>query len=421
MATARWRGDAVAIAQVDTITPGGTIGTETFTCTINGKDITYTAESGDTVALVVAGLVAVWNASTIPEFAEITATDSTTTMTLTHDTKGVPFTVTSSASGSATNVQATSTSATGPHHFNDADNWTNGSVPVDGDTIVYDSGNVDCLYGLSQGGVTPAALNITRAYTGKIGLPEINGANPAAPYREYRTDSLTLCDSGDATNTTITIGEGDGTGSSRIRLDTNTGQVTGTVLSTGQRELVGVPALLIKGTHASNEWNILKGDVGGAYYASETTNIATLRVGWVNNQLGDARVELGEDHGTITTLSQSGGVLIVDGAVTTHSMTDGECTYRSGNVTTLNMDGGTVYYKGTGTITTANLGSDASLDFRRDMRGRTVTNCNLYEGCALHDPFGTVTFSNGLDLIRTSPNDVEFDLPQNKTWTATAI
>ena len=40
MATVIWRGDAAPVAQVNTVTPGGTIGTETFTVTINGKDIT---------------------------------------------------------------------------------------------------------------------------------------------------------------------------------------------------------------------------------------------------------------------------------------------------------------------------------------------------------------------------------------------
>jgi len=421
MATRRWRGDAVAIAQVDTLTPGGTIGTATFTMTINGKDVTYTATSGEAVAMVVAGLVAAWNASEIPEFAEITAVNSTTHVTLTHDTKGVPFTVTSSASGSATLVQATTTSATGPNHFDNADNWTGGAVPVDSDAVVFDSGNVSCKYGISQAALTPASLTITQGYTGEIGLPEVNVTNVVGHYREYRTKALTICASGDSINTAVRIGEGDGVGSGRLRLNFNTGQITATIINSGQRALEGEPAIQIQGTHASNEFNVMRGDVGFGFFAGETTTIATLRVGWINNQIGDARVETGSDVGTITTLEQSGGELTRRSATTTFDMTGGICHYIAGNITTMSLDSGQVFYLGTGTITTLNLGSGADIDFRRDMRNRTVTNANFYEGFAVHDPFGTVTWTNGIDFIRTTPADGTFEVPPNLTWTPSAI
>lgn len=421
MSTRRWRGDAPDVAQVDTITPGGTIGTETFTCTINGKSVTYTAQDGDAVADVVAGLVAAWNASQIPEFAEITATDSTTHMTLTGDIEGVPFTVTSSASGSATNQQATATAATGKHHFDEADNWTGGAVPIDSDTVVFDSGDVDCKYGLSNSGITPASIIITQGFTGDIGLPETNVTDPTNSYREYRTTSLALCDSGDGVNTSITIGEGEGIGSGRIKLNLNDGQFTAVVLNSGQPAEDGVPSILIGGgSHSSNELNVMKGSVGVAFFDGESVTLATLRVGRLDNVIGDATVQCG-DGLSLTTLDQTGGTLTADGAATTVNMDDGIAHWRSGNITTLTIERGTLYYKGTGTITTANVGSDGGLDFRRDQRARTVTNLNLYEGSAYHDPFDTVTLTNGADFVHCSPDDVTFDVAPHKTWTPSSI
>src|SRR6185295_12509087 len=92
MASTTWRGDAPAVAQVDTLTVGGTIeATDIFKMTINGKTLSVTA--GSTVAATVATTIATaWNASTIPEFAEITAAaTSGGALTLTADTPGKPF------------------------------------------------------------------------------------------------------------------------------------------------------------------------------------------------------------------------------------------------------------------------------------------------------------------------------------------
>jgi len=63
------------IAQVDSLTPASTIEVgDLFTATINGKTLSYAA-TNTTIASVTAGFTTAWNASTIPEFAEITAAD----------------------------------------------------------------------------------------------------------------------------------------------------------------------------------------------------------------------------------------------------------------------------------------------------------------------------------------------------------
>lgn len=107
MATKIFRGDAPAVAQVTHITPTAVEIGDIFTLTINQKSISYTAAAA-TVGDVVAGLVAAWNASTIPEFAEITASAGSGYVILTADTPGKPFTVTASTTNTGTgNVSVT--------------------------------------------------------------------------------------------------------------------------------------------------------------------------------------------------------------------------------------------------------------------------------------------------------------------------
>lgn len=91
--TIQWRGDAPAVAQITTITLGGSVASgDEVTMTINSKVVTVVASSASLSALATA-LATAWNASDIAEFAEVTATADATVLTLTADTAGKPFTV----------------------------------------------------------------------------------------------------------------------------------------------------------------------------------------------------------------------------------------------------------------------------------------------------------------------------------------
>src|SRR4029078_2123555 len=92
-----FRGDSPPVAQVTKITPANVLIGDSFTVTCNGKSVTYVALA-NTVADVVAGLVAAISASTIPEFAEMlpSAASDNSYLTLTAVTAGVPFVVTTS-------------------------------------------------------------------------------------------------------------------------------------------------------------------------------------------------------------------------------------------------------------------------------------------------------------------------------------
>lgn len=416
MATRYWQPSALATYEKKTITVANTWATnDTGTITINGNDLTVTVGAAATTADVAAALVAAFNGSSavgtetrnttgnlIPEFNEITATLSGSTVILTHDTAGVPFTATVSEStaGSGTLAIANTITASGPNYWDNADNWSGSTVPVDADTVVIASGSVDILYGLNQTSVSLATLRIEQGYSGKIGLPHRN----ANGYSEYRTAYLTLGDVGDTQAMTVYVGSGEGAGSGRIKIDNGDAQTTLVVYNTGNPAETGIPSLLFKGTHASNAATVNKGSVGfavlGDETASSTTVLTTLNVGYTTNPAGDATVRCGLGCAA-TTINQSGGKLETNTAATTITKTGGELTLAGNGVTvaTLNERGGTTYVTGTVTITNASVSNAGVLDYSRDMRAKTLSNqLNIYGNQAKFiDPF-KVTGSVVVDM-----------------------
>ena len=389
VATQIWLGGAQKVAQVNTVTPTAA-NNAVYTITINSKTVTYTADGSATVAEITAGLVAAFQASDEPEFQEITATDSTTHVTLTAGEPGKPFTQTSSSTAGSL-LTATATSSAGPNHWGTAANWSGGAVPVDADDVVIGAGNVDILYDLNQSTIDLSSLTIYAAYTGKIGNPDYNNS-----YREYRTTYLTL-----GTATVVDIGIGDGPGSSLIRLNLGTNASTVRVWKMGSPTDVGLPALQLQGSNASNVLNAYSGTIGLAVNPGETAQFPTITAGYETSQSSDVALTCGTGCTLGGTITQSGGIVDATTAVTTWTVNGGEASLRgTATLTTLNLDNGNFNYRSSGTMTTANVGSDGTLDFSRDLRSRTVTNCYASAGARVLDPFKTVTFSNGVKCHR---------------------
>lgn len=400
-ATRRWLGHATAVAQVNTVTPTA-VNAATYTITINAKSISYTADGTATVAEITAGLTSAFNASTAPEFSEITATDSTTLVTLTADVAGYPFTNTSSASA-GTNVTATTTAATGPYHWDAATNWSGATVPVSTDDVVIENTSVPILYGLAQSAVTLTSLTINQSFTGTIGLPTRN----ANGYDEYRATYLAI------SATTVTIGRGDGSGAGRIKLDTGVNAVTLNVINSGSTLETGLEALQWKGANASNAANIWGGSAGLAVLAGETGSVTNLRVNGGTVRCGSGL--------TITNKDQSGGTLTTQSNIGTSCTQNGGIHYHvNGTIATSQIDGGVLYYSAPNTITTMNVGSGGTVDFSQDLRAITCTTCNLYAGGTIRDTQGRVTWTNGIDLERCSIEDVTIDVGAHKKLTIAA-
>ena len=396
MANRIWIGQAPLVTQESRATPANVEIGDIFTLTLNTKTLSFTATAA-TVANVTAGLTAAWNALTsaggYPEFEEITASDQTTYVKLLCDTSGLPFTVTGSATngGAAateTLTMSTPTAATGPNHWDNAKNWSGNAVPIAADDVYIDNSAVSILYGLAQSAVTLTSLTITNRYTGYIGLPTRN----AGGYEEYRATYMAI------SATTLTVGEGAGNGSGRIKIDVGSIQTALNIAATGSQVEQSVPALLFKGTHASNTADIAGGTVGIACLPAETSTILTLR------QTGGT-VLCGSGT-TLTTVSKSAGTMTLNSAVTTLTQEDGELYKLSGATTTLNVNGGTVYYDSTGTITTATVNNSGILSFDRSNKARTVTTLNLNDNGTVRDVLDVVTFTNSpawKGVLKASP------------------
>lgn len=406
-ATRRWTGNAVNIKQVDTITVADTwAADDTVTLTINGNDLVITIGTDTTTAQVATAIKeAVMGAEAdqtgtgdhsfsptaggqaIPEFTEITATVSSSVVTLTANTAGIPFTlsVTESTAGDGTATEATATSATGSNFFSNADNWTGATVPVDNDDIVFDSGDVDCLYGLAPA-IQPGSFKRLSSYTGKIGLPEEN----ANGYREYRTTYLTFDDNSVTCIYTIEGANG------RLKLDAGAGQSTFNVNGRGQREDSEVPEILIKGTNTSNILNIQRGDVGVAFYAGEDAALATLRVGFIDNRDSDAVVFCGSGMSQLTSIEKDGGQLTVNSTFNDITQRAGTTTVNgtSGVGGAQKIRGGNYVFNTTGiAVGTITLSNDAVLDFSQDMQGKSIISAIEVEDqqVTIKDPFKVVS------------------------------
>jgi trimeric autotransporter adhesin len=390
MAILNWLGRALARAQISTVTPGGTIEVgDLFYCTINGKSISFAA-TGTTVANVVTGLVAAWNASTTTEFAAITATDSTTHMTLTADTAGVPFTVTVStteSNGGAADAQtiatATTTTATGPNHWTDTNNWDTAAIPVNSDTVNIDLGIASILYGLDQSAVTVAVLNITNyGFTqNSLGLPRTNSSGYTEDQEQYLKIGAALC----IINSN----------SPRIKINFGSVLTTTEIRQAGQAPDGITPAVLLKGTNTSNSFDVVNGSAGLAYYDGESVNGASLTVG----SSGQCTVGSGGDFDNIV----SSGVIQYNGTGDNFQTASGAAEIRgTPGFALLDCNGGTTICKFSGTISDVVVGP-GTLDASQDNSTRIFTDTILGAGGQIIDPEQTISYANGITLA----DDVE--------------
>lgn len=357
MANVRWTGEAVAVAQVDTITVGGTIeADDIFILTVTGWDGTSYALSvvgGSTTASVVATTIAAaWNASTHALLTPNAASTDGADVILTADTAGVPFTVAASTTetgGGAADDQtftlAHTTASAGPSHWDSVENWDGGALPANTNDVFIDNSSSDILYGLDQSAVeTLASLNIGKSFTGKIGY------NGAAGYSgTYLQVACTVINIGKHS------GPGSPSGSGRIMIDTGTVASTINVYGTSNSPTdTNKPSVRLLANEATTVLNVKKGKVGVAYESGETSTLATINESYESNKTSDADVYIGSGV-TLTTLYKTGGSCELGCAATTVTNFAGDIeTLGSGEITTFTNHGGTAMLKSTGRIITCN-------------------------------------------------------------------
>jgi hypothetical protein len=434
----RWRGNAIDIADIWEFTVTGDWAMDDQALlTINDK--TLIVQMGDLsgtgvgAADVAEAIVAAWNGTTeisdevrntdgsnIPEFAELTAElmPDGVTVRLTGNTEGVPHiisvsetTVGTGALGPISNIQV----ATGKNFGDNPVNWDLNVVPDDANDIIYiENSNIPILYGIDWTGDQVQEIKIRQNFTAAVGLPQRN----ANGYDEYRNRYWKVgCP-------LVTIGEGEGQGSGRILINNEMSTVT-TVRNSGSSSDAGLPAILLLLTDNSTsptELNVLRGSVGVALLAGETSKIDVLRQSYISSQGSDSDIILGLGVELSTSeITKSGGTLTINSTINTLLHTGGVTTINEGSATSLIVDNGTVYYRGSnevtdsGVITNAKCGSGGGLVFDQDLRPRTITNMEIHTGGTLLDREQTVTFTNGIDFVRCGLDATTVDLGEHFT------
>lgn len=436
MANRRWLGKAKNISQVATIVVADTWATnDTITITIDGIDFVVTVGSLFTTAQVATTLKQAFNGETLtdtsascsPTISEggsqainqlygITASVSSSTVTLT-GILGIPFTISAAAStagdGDIT-LTLEATAATGKWHWNNADNWSGGAVPVDNDTVIFDSGNVDCRYALTAS-MQPALFVLSKGYRGKIGLPEINMDTPAKPYPEYRGKYLTF-DDNSVTCTYQLFMEDGGAGSPLVRIDAGAGQAIFNIYGTASRYDAAYPNLLLLGVHVSNVLYASAGDAGVAFFEGESAKLVGLRAA------GSARIVCGNgvEFQSSTVIDITSATVQIESATASSDIdiNGGGKLLALGTAAHADIDvqSGTCDYRSSGTITTLRVGDGGLFDRSNDLRALTVTNVvNVVRGSRIKDPNKTMTLSAGIKFNGFSP-DSNFDFGADRTY-----
>lgn len=276
--------------------------------------------------------------------------------------------------------------------FSTAANWSGGSVPISNDTIIFDgTGSADMTSGLSQSAITGITLIITNANSSKIG----SDSGGTATYFQIGAS-------------TTSIGRNDGgtgTGSTLILLDygstTNATNILQTASTGGNTKY---PPVALKGSALTA--TISGGSVGIAVRPGET---ATATVKTVSGLDGSSpEVFLGAGVTTTLLTVDAGSVQSLSDQTTSDArITAGQYRFEgTGAHTSLEVDGGTCIYNGTGTISTATVRGE--LDFSHDGRAKTVTNASIYRGGILDVDNGipggivftnAIQYPDGLDQV----------------------
>lgn len=384
MATIRWVGKAKTTAQVVTVTPGGTIASETFTLTIGAKTVSVTATGVEDAEDIATSLVTAWNASTEPEFEEITAADTTGDLTLTADTAGRAFAVTADATGSATLGTSTTTANSGPNDLNVAANYDTGNLPVNGDDLIFEDGDVDVLWNLGAlSAVTLASLRRKKTYTGTIGLPD---TNEDGDYPEYRETHLTIG------STLVFDEQGPSPSTRQTRLDVGSAQTTMRVIGEAGAADEGEEATEVLGTHASNAVTVNNGSLALAPKYGDASTFATVAA-------NGGSVRIGEGC-TITTIDVRGTTLNCYSTATTLNLRgDSQASFgTAAALTNANIYGGRLDWRSSGSPGTVEVFADGVVSFEEATDGVSVTKGVLHPGASWLDPGARVARPYDLEI-----------------------
>lgn len=401
MTTNVYTGNALPVAQVSTVQVTAYDATTTYTLTVGGIDLSVLGTTD--VNGTAAALQAAWDASTHPYHSAITATVSTDTVTLTGPSM-MPFTVTSSVTtGTGTIGSVTeTTAATGPHHWDNADNWST-AVPVNSDDVYIDKPDCRVLWGLDQDSVTLASLTIRNNPI--IGLPSdrvsTNGdaSTTDQTATEYRQHYLKI------RVTTVRIGEhlqpGSLNGVRRVKLDNQIATAsTTTIFNTGTSALESdLPAVRLLFGDADADLFVRLAQSGVGVAIDESNETSTMGEVVVSDSTTASSVFIGEGV-TLTSYEQSGGDNILSAAATVASLevNGGKLRTEGGYLfTAATINDGSVEMNnaGAGDVVATTVTQDGGeVDCQQNGIAQVFTTYNLNEGTRKIDDTVSITNDN---------------------------
>ena len=383
MPTNLWTGAAAAVAQVDALTPGGTIeADDVFIVTVTdpdtGREASVSAVAGGTtVADVCDAVVAAMQASPDPLFRAVTASDQTTHVLATAVVAGVPFTCTVETTETGggppddqTFVRTAVTASAGPNDYNVAANWSSGHVPEAAENVEVPAGTPAILYGLNQSAIAIGT------FTRHIGAANPIGrdADGVLRYLRLKPTSATIRGRGPL-----------------VAVDVGAEAITPYIEHTGEPEYGRAYAVYLRGT-ALTGVQVETGYVGICTWPGDT--------GAVTSVIGVAAGHVGVGPGLTVagvTLTQIGGVVHSRAGIPTVNTFGAQTVYRqqAGNWTTLNAYfGATVHANAGGTYATTKLHSGAALRKTENTVPIVLTNTEIGAGCLIDDPANRITYTN---------------------------
>ena len=465
MADVYFLGSAATIPYVySAVVTGTPTAAGTAVATVNSKTVTYTIQTGDTVAVVVAAIRALLVASAVPgEFKQFTYTIPTAgTLVATGPSDGAPVAFTLTVTGAT--VTATTTTNSSPYDLTNINNWSTGALPSGGDYAVFDA-DVPVKYNLS--GLATVAIKFRRTPNHKsdIGLPDVNPLG----FAEYRATKLSVLglvwevfDSGSGTvrltapaiptgltfnaaggnkiltnissTTGLVAGMGvSGTGiaadstiasvdsSTQITLTSSTNVTVGTgVAATFSQPVVAAirgadanvsgrtPTVEFYGTGAT--WNTTVN--GGTLSIVQGTLLATLIAARasirVPNLLANTTCVFNNTYAQVALTVATSGTLNA-GSLVTFLPTSSSAA--------ISVTGSTLYWGSSGTVASVDCGLSGVFNALQAPSNFTVTSgFTLASGATIDDPYARINRSVTIVLTECAPGDVRLNLGSNPTF-----
>lgn len=219
--------------------------------------------------------------------------------------------------------------------------------------------------------MTFTEIRVEQSYTGSIGVAQTGVT--AAVYLQHASPLV---------NVGQTQGDGSPTGSPLLMFNSNAVTCTYNVRDSASSATddATLPPVRIKGSAVT--LNQTGGNVGVAVYGGETATLAAAKL-----TKGDGEIEpepslfLGPGV-TVTAMTVLAGEVLSRSNLTCTAVSvfggSYEITGTGGHTTASVYGEGTVYYSGTGTIQTLNVGG--TFDRTRDTRNLTITDLVLFKG-----------------------------------------